>query len=62
MYDSVVEGGGWLLNVVAMLLTLYMVVLLTTNLLIDNDLLDELEKQLDQQLQAARERANGGDL
>jgi hypothetical protein len=35
---------------------------LTTNIFIDNDLLDELEKQLDKQLQAARERANGEEL
>jgi hypothetical protein len=45
-----------------MLLTLYLILLLTTNIFIDNDLLDELEKQLDKQLQAARERANGEEL
>ena len=50
---------GLVLNLIAMVLTIYMIVLLTTNLFIDNDLLDELEKQLDQQMQAARERANG---
>jgi uncharacterized protein (AIM24 family) len=50
------------LNLAAMLLTLYLILLLTTNIFIDNDLLDELEKQLDKQLQAARERANGEEL
>ena len=47
------------LNVIAMLMTLYLIMMLTTNLFIDNELLDELEKQLDQQIQAARDRANG---
>lgn len=48
-----------ILNLTVMMLSIYMVMLLTTNLFLDNDMLDELEKELDKQLQAARQRANG---
>lgn len=65
--NGLTKGGssssiGLVLNLLAMLLTIYTVLLLTTNIFIDNDLLDELEKQLDKQLQAARDRANGEEL
>ena len=53
---------GLIINMIGVLLTLYMIVLLTTNLFIDNELLDELEKQLDEKMQAARERVNGEEL
>lgn len=51
-----------ILNAIGVLLTLYMIVLLTSSLFIDNDFLDELEKQLNEKMQAARERANGEEL